>query len=978
MTNDPVAFLEHPPSTDFERYVHFSLVGDELEHFENHLFECTSCQDQLSSLYSALDGQDDQWPELEEGDVLENRFKIVDRLGEGGLSFVFLAKDIESQLQRVLKFPKRTYCARFPVAEEHQFLSRLDHQCIVKPIALEVYRKVEFLVLQKIDGESLSALQPSTLLDEVELVRQLTDAMAHAHSKNIYHLDLHPENIIIQSNTRLPCIIDFGIAAHRDAPYRIGVGTEGYMSPERLSGQQCDARADVWSLGVILYMRLAYRHPFEQSKDVSGTPKPLTSLRHEVSSQLSRLCEKCLSPDPSARPADAGQLLKELNETPEVKGKQNPIPIYVIAIAALSVCLVGFLIYTSRNSGGVPVIQNGSPQQEWKVVSEFPEEISPGDYVEVQLSKGNPLAIEETINVPSGAHLKISGAGQIRFSENAGILATGKIEIDGQKNDKISLLPASESGTWRGLLLAGLDCNGSVFRNIEIVSGRGWGCMYSDPALYKGSTYKPPRLEIIEDAPSIGGALTIGNCENIKVISCLFRNNRSTRGGALCAVDVFGLWLHDSVFEHNTAGKVWDESTRPKGNSPGGAVFAQNCHDLSIKGCEFVENSARDKFSCGGAIYLGFNCNAKISDDSLFERNYAQYVGGAVYALRIKPKVVDTSQSPDISGKSFVELVSCDFISNMAGTEFSGGAGDGTAIYINDGYSADVIDCTFRDECSSQALVSAEGQEDNPCRLDLKRSEFFVGKNWGTLESCCSSPNQETHDDIGIEATVTISDPVIRQFSLQKGFEERAFGRFIDTVVIHHASAIRWDSENRAPFDRQFKEDFYQGLSPELRSLQPQERTFRPEFVIGIFNAYGVASHYMISRDGEIIRLVAEKDVAFHAGKSIMPQSFDELARGGVNEFSLGIELIGTHPSDDPRVTSPIGFDTSDSTPAYTYSQYHGLAWLLADIERRSRIRFVVGHDEITGHRNSPKTDPGELFDWDRIRDQETGSPVSR
>jgi N-acetylmuramoyl-L-alanine amidase len=148
----------------------------------------------------------------------------------------------------------------------------------------------------------------------------------------------------------------------------------------------------------------------------------------------------------------------------------------------------------------------------------------------------------------------------------------------------------------------------------------------------------------------------------------------------------------------------------------------------------------------------------------------------------------------------------------------------------------------------------------------------------------------------------------------------------IDTIVIHYMSASAVSPED--PY----------GLSRLLK----------------IFCDYGVSAHYLIARDGEVYRLVPEEMKAWHAGPSIMPEPDN---RTGVNEFSIGIELVATESS------------------GFTDAQYEALNGLCADIEGRRRKKMVyAGHDMVAGERavslglrKEPKVDPGPLFDWSRL-----------
>jgi N-acetyl-anhydromuramyl-L-alanine amidase AmpD len=158
-------------------------------------------------------------------------------------------------------------------------------------------------------------------------------------------------------------------------------------------------------------------------------------------------------------------------------------------------------------------------------------------------------------------------------------------------------------------------------------------------------------------------------------------------------------------------------------------------------------------------------------------------------------------------------------------------------------------------------------------------------------------------------------------------WNERACGAGgIDTVVVHYMSATAVSPGDPYNFTRLLK----------------------------IFCDYGVSSHYLINRDGEVYRLVPEEMKAWHAGPSIMPVPDD---RTGVNEFSIGIELAATESS------------------GFADAQYEALGGLCVDIEKRYHKKMTrVGHDMVAGERavalglrKEPKVDPGPLFDWPRL-----------
>ncbi len=143
------------------------------------------------------------------------------------------------------------------------------------------------------------------------------------------------------------------------------------------------------------------------------------------------------------------------------------------------------------------------------------------------------------------------------------------------------------------------------------------------------------------------------------------------------------------------------------------------------------------------------------------------------------------------------------------------------------------------------------------------------------------------------------------------GFEASAAPRVVDTVILHSS---------------------YNPLGGDRYAIGK---------IVDIYESYGVAAHYIIGRDGTIHRLVAEKNVAYHAGAGKMPDG-----RTNINAFSIGIELVNTEEGE------------------YTEKQYAAVNALLADIRTRHSVRFVLGHGDIAPDR---KTDPWNL-DWKRIK----------
>ncbi len=242
------------------------------------------------------------------GDTL-GQYKLLGVLGEGGFGVVFLAERRKPMVQRVaLKVIKpgmdsKAVIARFE--QERQALAVMDHSCIAKVYdAGTTDRGLPYFVMEHVKGEPITEFCDRNRLSidqRVALMIEVSHAVQHAHSKGIIHRDLKPSNILVgydgDGHAR-PKIIDFGIAKALNqqlSEHTIFtnrgqlIGTPEYMSPEQaeMSGTDIDTRADVYSLGVLLYELLTGVRPFD--------------LRHAATVEIQRVIRKVEPPRPSTR-----------------------------------------------------------------------------------------------------------------------------------------------------------------------------------------------------------------------------------------------------------------------------------------------------------------------------------------------------------------------------------------------------------------------------------------------------------------------------------------------------------------------------------------------------------------------------------------------------------------------------------------------------------------------------------------------------
>ena len=259
-----------------------------------------------------------------------SHYRIVEKLGGGGMGVVYKAEDSRLHRPVALKFVSEELSrdpealSRF--AREAQTASALNHTniCTIHDIGEQDGRS--FIVMEYLEGTTLKdrlaagSLSLNTVLD---VGIQIADALDAAHTAGIIHRDIKPANVFIGSRDRVK-VLDFGLAKMRApathqadvttiAGTRQGVvmGTVAYMAPEQASGEAVDHRADIWSFGVVLY------------EMVTGTrPAPGVRLRVEGTPELERIISKCLETDRELRYQQAAEL-RDRSRTPEKRARRE-------------------------------------------------------------------------------------------------------------------------------------------------------------------------------------------------------------------------------------------------------------------------------------------------------------------------------------------------------------------------------------------------------------------------------------------------------------------------------------------------------------------------------------------------------------------------------------------------------------------------------------------------------------------------------
>jgi serine/threonine-protein kinase len=399
-------------------------------------------------------------------------YRILEKLGAGGMGEVYLAEDSKLGRKIALKVlppelaasPERL--SRFE--GEAKAVAALNHPNIVTVYSVEEADGVPFITMELVQGKTLKvAIRRTTLREFFGIAIPLADALSAAHQEGIVHRDLKPDNVMVTDEGRVK-ILDFGLAKVRAKP-GIGsdsfaashlptksvttpgviVGTVAYMSPEQAEGKGVDARSDIFSLGIILYELLAGRHPFSGDSAASvlsgilkDTPPLLSELDPRVPHELTRIVRRCLEKGLTSRYQSALDLKNDLEEVKAdfdsgaIQRRVLPRKSRSLVPAALSALLLGLaglmtIVWTSsRSDGPRPLTRSVIP-------------ISSADSLAVE-SATNPIAIS-----PDGRFVVFSGsrAGIERFYLRA---------LDGQEAEPIDGTEGGRSpffspdGRWLG------------------------------------------------------------------------------------------------------------------------------------------------------------------------------------------------------------------------------------------------------------------------------------------------------------------------------------------------------------------------------------------------------------------------------------------------------------------------------------------------------------------------------------------------
>ncbi|MBV8865004.1 MAG: protein kinase [Acidobacteriaceae bacterium] len=264
------------------------------------------------------------------GIVLIGRYEILARLGQGGMGTVYKALDRELDRVIALKTIRPDLASNTAalrrLKQETLLARQIAHRNVIRVFDLGVADKLRFITMEFVEGHDLKALlDPVKKLsteDAVEILTQICQGLQAAHSEDVVHRDLKPQNVLLSAGNRVR-IVDFGLARSFEntgiTHSGVILGTPAYMAPEQALGQQGDARADIFSLGVIAFELLTGELPFPSHSlsesllsRTRGRARAIEYANPEVPAWLARIVMRCLERNPADRYETAQAVASDL------------------------------------------------------------------------------------------------------------------------------------------------------------------------------------------------------------------------------------------------------------------------------------------------------------------------------------------------------------------------------------------------------------------------------------------------------------------------------------------------------------------------------------------------------------------------------------------------------------------------------------------------------------------------------------------
>ncbi|HYF40447.1 MAG TPA: serine/threonine-protein kinase [Gemmatimonadales bacterium] len=278
------------------------------------------------------------------GQVLDQRYRITRKLGEGGMSYVYQAQEVDTGRSVAVKIliPRlsRDPASVERLRREATIATRLNHPNVCPILRLgQTADRLIYLVMPFLEGEPLSEHEtrrgPFPLSEGIPLLVQMCRGLGHAHDLQIIHRDLKPENVMLVPDPEMATglravVMDFGLAKERRAApdvvkltaTGIVLGTPEFMSPEQIRGKPLDGRSDIYALAVLAFELFTGQLPFAGKSAqetmiarLRGAPLPLRAVKADLPAKLEAVISKALSVDPAERYGSMEELAHAFEST---------------------------------------------------------------------------------------------------------------------------------------------------------------------------------------------------------------------------------------------------------------------------------------------------------------------------------------------------------------------------------------------------------------------------------------------------------------------------------------------------------------------------------------------------------------------------------------------------------------------------------------------------------------------------------------
>ncbi len=261
-----------------------------------------------------------------------SHYRILEKLGEGGMGVVYKAEDTKLKRTVALKFLPKGLEANEPerarFLQEAQAASALNHPNICNIHSLGEHKGQQFIDMEYLDGVTLRSKMRDAgckMQDVISYAIQIGEALQEAHSHGIVHRDVKPENIMVNKKNQIK-VMDFGLAKLKGSlkltKTSSTVGTIAYMAPEQIQGGEVDVRSDIFSFGIVLFEMLTGRLPFHGEHEAAmiysicnEEPEPISSFRTDVPYSINSIILKALQKEPSSRYQTTSKIIQELKES---------------------------------------------------------------------------------------------------------------------------------------------------------------------------------------------------------------------------------------------------------------------------------------------------------------------------------------------------------------------------------------------------------------------------------------------------------------------------------------------------------------------------------------------------------------------------------------------------------------------------------------------------------------------------------------